>query len=203
MSWTEIMIAIKKSIVASGESVANIISGSTKVGNADKLDGKDSNYFATAASVTNITNGTTTVPKADTLDGYHASSFSLASSSRIKLFSDITDIGLTSAATLSATWIALPINSMIIMDASSLTDSSWNFPDKYSLVVMYKGPYASRGYIELKPKEHLTNTCFMVFTATSGPAGQWHTWLNTGNSAPVIVSTTEPSDKTAVWIVPN
>lgn len=53
MSWTEIMIAIKKGIVASAESVANIVSGTTKVGNADKLDGQDSSYFAAAANVAN------------------------------------------------------------------------------------------------------------------------------------------------------
>ena len=34
MSWAEIMIAIKRGIVASAESVANIISGATKVGKA-------------------------------------------------------------------------------------------------------------------------------------------------------------------------
>ena len=34
MSWTEIMIAIKRGIVASAESVANIVSGTTKVGKA-------------------------------------------------------------------------------------------------------------------------------------------------------------------------
>lgn len=45
MSWTEIMIAIKRGIVASAESVANIVSGATKVGNADKLDGYDAGEF--------------------------------------------------------------------------------------------------------------------------------------------------------------
>ena len=46
MSWTDILIAIKKGLIASGESVQKIINGTTKVGNADKLDGNDSSYFA-------------------------------------------------------------------------------------------------------------------------------------------------------------
>ena len=45
MSWAQIIAAIKMGIVASAESVANIISGVTKVGNADKLDGYQANEF--------------------------------------------------------------------------------------------------------------------------------------------------------------
>jgi hypothetical protein len=45
MSWAQIIAAIKMGLVASAESVANIISGVTKVGNADKLDGYDAADF--------------------------------------------------------------------------------------------------------------------------------------------------------------
>ncbi len=75
MNWADFKIAIAKGLVASAESVANIVSGVTKVGNADKLDGNDSSYFATKSSVTNITNGTTKVGNADKLDGLDSGSF--------------------------------------------------------------------------------------------------------------------------------
>lgn len=45
MSWAQIIAAIKMGLVASAESVANIISGATKVGNSDKLDDKHASDF--------------------------------------------------------------------------------------------------------------------------------------------------------------
>lgn len=45
MNWADFKIAVAKGLVASAESVANIVSGATKVGNADKLDGLKAEEF--------------------------------------------------------------------------------------------------------------------------------------------------------------
>lgn len=60
-------------------SVKNIVDGTTKVGNADKLDGKDSSYFATSENITNIVKGNTKVGDSDKLDGKDSSYFAPAS----------------------------------------------------------------------------------------------------------------------------
>lgn len=99
MSWAEIMIAIKRGIVASAESVANIISGATAVGNAKRLrsltrEGEDygTNDFLLKAQMGAIGNdnnfglvvgdGTygVKVNETDTVDGRHASEFVLENS---------------------------------------------------------------------------------------------------------------------------
>ena len=72
--------------------VDGIVNGTTKVGNADKLDDHDSTYFATAESVTNIVNGTTKVSaatsadNADKLDNHDATYFATANA-----LSDLSD----------------------------------------------------------------------------------------------------------------
>lgn len=45
MNWTDFMIAIRQGLIPSKKELTD---GTTKVGNADKLDGHDSEYFATA-----------------------------------------------------------------------------------------------------------------------------------------------------------
>ena len=52
MNWADFKIAIAKGLVASAESVAKIISGTTTVGNADKLDGKHATDFALISGAT-------------------------------------------------------------------------------------------------------------------------------------------------------
>lgn len=103
MSWAEIMIAIKRGIVASAESVANIISGATKVGNAanaDKVNGfeawqlrntdtdgatinnylysqytANTNAFHLKSSQSGISTSVDRANNSDTVDGHHASAF--------------------------------------------------------------------------------------------------------------------------------
>ena len=43
MNWTDFMIAIRRGLIPSKK---ELVDGTTKVGNADKLDGHDSGYFA-------------------------------------------------------------------------------------------------------------------------------------------------------------
>ena len=66
---------LRKQTDSVGNSVTGMVNGTQKVGNADKLDGHDSSYFATAASVTNITNGTMQVGNAKTLGGNTSDAF--------------------------------------------------------------------------------------------------------------------------------
>ena len=167
MNWADFKIAIAKGLVASAESVANIVSGATKVGNADKLDGNDSSYFATKASVTNITNGTTTVPNADKLDGYHASDFIQ------------TNGGIIS----NSTFATFAVN-RTTSDAAAFSGMAFK---KQGEVLGYIGvKLAGEGLCYLPPSL----------------GGAYYPLLHTGNSTKVIVSTTAPTDTSAVWIVP-
>lgn len=52
MNWADFKIAVAKGLVASADSVAKIISGTTTVGNADKLDGKHATDFALISGAT-------------------------------------------------------------------------------------------------------------------------------------------------------
>ena len=173
MNWADFKIAIAKGLVASAESVANIVSGATKVGNADKLDGNDSSYFATASSVTNITNGTTIVPKADTLDGYHASSF-------------LQNINEKTSTALYFTKAATNGKSSIYKNNNAIND--------YGLVLK------DENAIGESVKINIRNDLDMITFTNKANAEK--IILHTGNSVPVIVSATAPSDTTAVWIVP-
>jgi hypothetical protein len=137
------MTAIKMGLVASAESVANIISGVTKVGDADKLDGNDSSYFATKASVTNITNGTTTVPKADTVDGKHASDFVLLTTAKESgFFADM----------LSATKITTDYTIEDLLNKQSVTfftnwSDSTNFPSLYGSGIVLTALDSTNRYV--------------------------------------------------------
>ena len=53
MNWAQIIAAIKMGLVASAESVANIANGTTKVGNADKLDGRSASEYALDEQIKN------------------------------------------------------------------------------------------------------------------------------------------------------
>ena len=201
MSWTQIIAAIKMGLVASAESVANIINGTTKVGNADKLDGNDSTYFATAASVINITNGTTTVPKADTLDGYHASDLLRNDNYReyVRPWTILNEV-------------TGDFNTMLTRGDYLIGNSMANNPYNSNGGVFY-GWLRNSIAQDTNTHNRVSDWLLQEYTATGGERfyrtlinaddfTPWKECLHTGNSTKVIVSTTAPADTTAVWIVP-
>lgn len=260
MNWVDFKIAIARGLVASAESVANIISGATTVGNADKLDGYHANSFLFLQNFIAGNMGTkcsyypTTVGKdcndidelvalaggadglhypavniyyyivtikyndthkkqwalgykgnvidsflfrtcvegiwndwkkcsdggnADTVDGFHASDFfTLDGNVAIRKRND-EDGG------------------RLLLEKSTYSNSNGNLamdfysPDGTPYVRFFENGGAYRGvYINL-------------YKCASGGSGLGSELLHTGNSVPVIVSKTAPTDTSAVWIVPN
>lgn len=211
MSWTDILIAVKKGIVASAESVANIISGTTKVGNADKLDGFHADAFLFGNGATVRFN-----PVAD-LNDFHTG---------IGLFSE-------SIANIpeSTWWLVISggdASTQMQIASSFFNDKpvkeryctggvwgSWNNistghlaltgGDLNGSVRMYGNGLQTRhidGYGSDGANDlflNYSNIDAQVYVFSNGTSGSV---LHTGNSRPVVVSTTAPADTSSVWIVP-
>ena len=227
MSWTEIMIAIKRGIVASAESVANIVSGATKVGNADKLDGFDSTNFMYRSS------------------GYGSNvfgSYDLNVWIKPGCYSCETNCINTPADTDSwgdllvfggigdrITQIFRPWNKSSSLYFRSLNSATWaewlNLTNAHTVDGLHADAFLKTtggiltGSLQMGSgilqARHIngygddgTNNLYLnyshpnndVIISSNGAQGSA---LHTGISAKVIVSTTAPADTTAVWIVPN
>lgn len=165
MNWADFKIAVAQGLVASAESVANIISGTTKVGNADKVDGYDSSSLYKV-----------TVLKS-----------------------------------------AVDVNTLVD-EGNYFLINGRNVPESHGFLSVryYNGggfaPNASWGATKCVRQTyyHYNNSAIIrtrcgMFKSSVSTDWEWTDWvleLSSGNSVPVVVSTTAPTDTTAVWIVP-
>ena len=69
----------------------------------------------------------------------------------LKTYTSVTQFGSLTSDTISSVWEKMPLNSMLLCEATALTDPSWNFPVSSSTLVVRKANNA-RGTIELYPK---------------------------------------------------
>lgn len=267
MNWADFKIAVAQGLVASAESVANIISGATKVGNADKLDDKHASDFVLLSDYNTRIIGGTEVIDFDTL--FETKNYAFSSNAiTIALNAPVVSSGFlkvtkgggythheyTSNAGIryfrtynGSTWgswknaadggnadtvdscHASELYKVTVKkggtDANTLIDegnyfliNGTNVPIAHGFlsVLYYNGsafspnsawgatrcirqifyPYGESGTIITRYGLYKTNTT-AVWEWSS-----WVTELNTGNSTKVVVSTTAPTDTTAVWIVP-
>ena len=168
MNWADFKIAVAQGLVASAESVANIISGTTKVGNADKLD------------------------------DCHASDFVMFSNYNQYLDSLKANTDDRNVPTVPNDYNGvLKIVGLKSNDAMGLTGTSAG----YSFVMGIRGWHDNTGgdshELAFCANGKLYHRC--------GATDTWNPWsvlMDSNMTVPVIVSTTEPTDKTAVWIVP-
>ncbi len=94
---------------------------------------------------------------------------------------EVTDIGCTNASTASQVWNALPDRSVLVYQASSLTDASWNLPTQLGIIRIEK--YAlNRGLIQLFSKVSSNKDYRMYLDDTTGePTGTWYEYYTSGN----------------------
>ena len=163
MNWADFKIAIARGLVASAESVANIISGATKVGNADKLDDK------------------------------HASDFVLSETAKASgLFVDM----LTTTKITADYTITNLLNKQTVTFFTNWSDST-NFPSLYGSGIVIPALDSTNRYI------YYSSGTEMYYAFVKNTNAKWVlTWKKISNTQ-VIVSTTAPTDTTAVWIVPS
>lgn len=97
----------------------------------------------------------------------------------LKTYTSVTQFGSLTSDTISSVWEKMPSNSMLLCEATALTDPSWNFPVSQSILVVRKVQNA-RGSIELYPKGKRTGndaTYRMCIGDTSNgdnaPNGYW------------------------------
>lgn len=265
MNWADFKIAITQGLVASAESVAKIISGATKVGNADKLDDKhasdflllsdystriiggtevidfntlfetknyafSSNSISIALNAPVVSSGFLKVTKgggythheytsnagiryfrtyngstwgswknaadggnADTLDGYNSSKFRGNETDftyNVKNGGNLNDYQTE--------------NHMFVMNMSN---SPSGFYHGFLDVDVFNGtgfaPSDSKKLIrQTLSSWDSANTWRRVYNANTGVWSAWKKVSFYGDSSPVIVSATAPTDTTAVWIVP-
>ena len=168
MNWADFKIAVAQGLVASAESVANIISGATKVGNADKLDGYDASDFVMFSNYKQYLDSL----KADT-DNRNVPMIPDDYNSVFKV------VGLKSNEIMGLVGTGTVYS--FVVGIRGWSDSTAG--DAHELAFCANGK--------------LYHRC--------GGTGSWNPWnvlMDSNMTVPVIVSTTEPTDKTAVWIVP-
>lgn len=97
----------------------------------------------------------------------------------LKTYASVTQFGSLTSDTIFSVWEKMPMNSMLLCEATALTDPSWNFPVSSSTLVVRKVQNA-RGSIELYPKGKRTGndtTYRMCLGDTSNgsnaPNGYW------------------------------
>ena len=123
---------------------------------------------------------------ADTLDGYHAKDFVLLSDYNTKI-----------------------VGGAEVVDFNTLFETKNYAFSAGSISIALNAPVVSNGFLKVLKgggythQEYTANTGVRYFRTYNGSTwSNWFTDLHTGNTTKVIVSTTAPSDTTAVWIVP-
>lgn len=119
-------------------------SSPTDGGNADTLDGKHAEDFASATDLENLQNN-----KVDKVDGKGLSTNDFTDAEKEKLaaissntqnittYNDPSQFGCTYASTLTEVYNAIPNNSIFICKAN-FTDASWNLPSTYGTLLFIK-----------------------------------------------------------------
>ena len=189
-------------------SISNITNGTTKVGNADKLDGNDSSYYATASAlsttnsnVTKITNGTTKAGDADKLDGYHASdilNMFVSKTSGGTFSGDVVFAGntvLTGATAFTGPVTLASANNEEggeIVFSAPLTGHSFGSAITQDICMNYMRIFAT----------HDSKVKILLLDFNSMKSGN-NNILHSGNSAQVIINDNAPANMDNVlWVVP-
>lgn len=86
------------------------------------------------------------------------------------VYNSISELGLASGSTLSAVWTALPNNSLLIANASEISNPPVN--NSGSLEI-YKGTSSVPGFIRFHGKESATGDYAMYLNASGAPSGTW------------------------------
>ncbi len=233
MGWTEIMIAIKKGIVASAESVAKIISGATVVGKAT-ADGNGNNI----ANTYQVRNGTSYLVSAFDANTFtdsgrytHGNSANGKNIPNVGVFivdncgtyilqTVITHSGLaeyerisTDAGKTWGEWKEKNLTKYLPLAGGTLSSYLFSALDANGRA-SFAGA-SGKAYMEAWHTDNALRRQLVLHSKfstaddakclglTNTETGAVYTVLHTGNSVPVVVSATAPADTTAVWIVPS
>lgn len=122
------------------------------------VDGKaDKTHTHTIANVTNLQSE---------LDGKVS-----ATDVTMKVYKNITDIGMTTASTFADVVAAVPMNAVIYIAAGALTDTSWNLPVTYGVIEIIR-----KGETQVAIRLHgRVGRVWIAATTTAGvPTGEWN-----------------------------
>ena len=104
---------------------------------------------------------------------------------QLKFYNELTDFGLQNNATLSQTWAGLPNNAILFTDVNSITDPSWNLPNKTGVIILAKIA-AGRGFIHFESKDAVGGRYYMLLNGSNVPTGTW-LGMGSGNGSTNIV----------------
>ena len=90
----------------------------------------------------------------------------------LKTYTSLSQIGLSSSATLTDTWNALPLDSELYI-IGNMKDSSWNLPNKYGSVYLKKTSTTGIGLLEFYDKGRYVYR-MGISNTTNLPDGIWY-----------------------------
>lgn len=90
----------------------------------------------------------------------------------LKTYTNATQLGCTAASTPAEIYNALPGNSMFIEAVGNLTNSAWNFPSDFYMLVIIKRVH-SRGKTFILGKNQAHGVYFSEVDDNGAPTGEW------------------------------
>ena len=91
-----------------------------------------------------------------------------------KTFYSVTDIGCTTASTMTEVWNALPSRSVLMMETKNFTDASWNTNElEYGFLLMRKPIANSSARGEIRYIGKSGTTYWMGLNNANAPNGMW------------------------------
>lgn len=108
---------------------------------------------------------------------------------QLKFYNGLTDFGLQNDATLAHVWAGLPNGAILFTDVDSITDPSWNLPNKTGVIILAKIA-AGRGFIHFESKDAVGGRYYMLLNGSNVPTGTWLGMGSGNGSANTVVEAT-------------
>lgn len=103
-----------------------------------------------------------------------------------KTFYSVTDIGCTTASTMTEVWEALPSRSVLMMEIKNFTDASWNANElEYGFLFMRKPIAKSSARGEIRYIGKSGTTYWMGLNSANAPNGIWNKVVTTNGDSTI------------------